>query len=471
MRTSASIGPDRSRLHNEIRITVSIAEADTFRKDDISCVIDRDVQIQYQQLENYCFRLLSDTEYDLVLLTGVVAFADRKVTRRRASGWSRSLSITLPVHEPERWQNPKIVRALTDALSFLSGDNWRLTFVPADGSVKPLRQNLLPLGEGNFVVMPFSNGLDSFALSQLLKVDEPKTDVIRVTTWNRSQTGSDRDWITEQDGRRYRRLSIPVRIRPGQHPEPTFRTRTFVFGVLAALAAHLSNANRVVIPENGQGSLGPSLVPVGSEWLHRSSHPGFTSRLAIFLNLLLGADIRFEHPHLWNTKGQVLQRVVENGLLLGWKKSISCGRDQRHVSGPNGRIHCGICGGCLLRRMSLFAAGIDASGERYHWTDLNAGTIAKSMRPDATHPTSPNDIDIGIHNALALEFLARAAELPADHSTFRQAAFDIAYPDGAATTNHLSALRSLILRHRDEWRGFTGHLGPSSWLRDLLKVV
>ena len=39
--------------------------------------------------------------------------------------------------------------------------------------------------------------------------------------------------------------------------------RGFKFALISGVAAYLANAERIIVPESGQGALGPSLIPVG----------------------------------------------------------------------------------------------------------------------------------------------------------------------------------------------------------------
>ena len=76
-----------------------------------------------------------------------------------------------------------------------------------------------------------------------------------------------------------------------------------------------TEADAVVIGENGQGALGPACVPFAGEWWLRSAHPAFVQRWASFLQLVLDRPVRFEQPQLWKTKGQVILNLRERDLI------------------------------------------------------------------------------------------------------------------------------------------------------------
>ena len=430
------------------------------RKGETPCVIGRHVEIDTEALEDYCFQRVTSREYELALLAGIVAFADRTFRRKFSEGWARRIEITMPVGEPEFWNKTK--SALLEALEFLTGDNWEINFVARQSQLNQLKQDILSLGSGKFVVVPYSNGLDSYAQSQLLKL-QSEISPIRITAKNHSIDGS-RDWITDPDGTRYRRISIPVKLKPVPHPEPSYRTRSFVFSVFTGIAAHLSKAEAIYIPENGQGALGPSLVPFGSESPQRGSHPGFTRRMSLFFKTIWDESIKIEHPQIWLTKGEVLQRLKKENLLGSWQKTRSCPRDQRNVNLSHKWVQCGVCSGCMLRRMSAFAAGLEENGDSYLWPDLSANSLQSSMHPSAGRKTTNNDSDIAQHAVIDLAELAQMADASPDDSVIAQNVFEICGGVGKNYQLALSQLQHLLNTHKSEWTRFVNGCGSSSWI-------
>jgi 7-cyano-7-deazaguanine synthase in queuosine biosynthesis len=429
------------------------------RKGESLCVIGRDVEIDPGALENYCFQLLSDQEFELALLAGAIAFADRSVRRRHSEGWARQIEIVMPVRQPDRWSASR--PALHDLLQFLTGDYWQIEFTARRSSWNENRQDVFPLGAGRFVVVPFSNGLDSFAQSQLLKVEASHLTPVRITAWNRGLSGA-RDWKVDPDGTRYRRISIPVRVAANDHPEPSYRTRSFLFCIFAGIAAQLAKAEAIMIPENGQGAIGPSLVPFGAESPQRGSHPAFTRKMARFLELILGSSIRFEHPQLWRTKGEVLRVLQEENLLDGWTVTTSCPRDRRDVNLNGKTVHCGVCAGCLLRRSAAFSADLVEPDDIYLWPNIGAPTLEQAIHPDSGRKTRPNDADIANHGVLVMTELAKKADSPQEDPIIAQSAFEIAC--GGSMTDTINNLRRLLNAHKSEWVQFKNYFPVKGWI-------
>lgn len=435
----------------------------------IICRIGAHVELKVEDLELFCFRQLTVRDEELVYLAGVIAFADRKI-RRSADGWKRKIHIVMPVAHPRTWGRSEFLSALTEALRFATGDAWSFEFTRRKGSLPHPRLPQLSLdGNGTFVVIPFSNGLDSFSQARLLASDGYTATPIRVTAWNRGLGGS-RDWVqdTNSYGGRHRRVSVPVRIIPGPGADQTYRTRTFVFSILAGLAAHLSGAGTLVIPEAGQGSFGPSLLPLGGESPHRGSHPGFSRRMERLFETFWDASINMHHPQVWKTKGQVLTELKQKGLAKGWEATRSCSRGPRDLRSG---LPCGICSGCLLRRMSLFAAGLGSDKSGYLWNDLNSSTIEASAIQELKRPVSINDRDIAVHAVLAMENLAREADVLSNDPRHQQSLFDAFGHDPKTFKEAQTKLPQLLQSHRKEWRDFTASLAPDSWINQQIAAL
>ncbi len=430
-------------MTNAARIGVGFGNARQHA--DIYGVFGQQISIKPQILQDYCASILSPVEEDLVIVAGAVAFADRILRRRRASGWRRDLELSIAVNEPDFWNSSEVLKALVEALCFVSGDNWGFNFVSGAKRLC-LPQSSLDFTSGPYIVLPFSDGLDSFLQWKSLRRELPNLAPLRIQSSTRALSEARNRKIEQFQSREGHRLAIPVQLSVGNHPEPSFRTRTFLFFSMAALAAAKAGADQIVIGENGVGALGPSLIPYGDECPHRTTHPGFTRRLAKFLNIVLKTDLTFDHPQLWRTKGEVIS-IASGFHLDGWEETNSC------VRGFRDRLQgrpCGVCSGCLLRRMSVERASLDA--ETFFWHDLSKSSLDESRYNGIGRAATKNDKSIMLHSAHSMNQLARLAELSERHSVFRGAAWELSHLgdiDQMATSMH-----ALICRYAAEWRAF-----------------
>jgi ribosomal protein L31E len=404
---------------------------------------------------------------DLVLISGSVAFADRVVARKPSIAWRRNLSISIPVHKPDRWREPQLYRRLTETLDYLTGDNWTLTFTQRKHQTNIQPQARLPLGSDKSLVMPYSDGLDSFAVARLVAARNPGIPLVLVTTGNRKNPALDES--NSALSRCMYRVAIPFTLssRGGlvRHREPSYRSRAFVFGIMAGIAAYLLSAKEIFVAESGQGALGPWLTPVGNEAPDVRLHPSFTRRIGALLKLVLGTEVTHIHPQLWKTKGETLQELAQLGLADGWWLSSSCARDQRHVSLDNKRIQCGICAGCLLRRQSLHAAGLTHNVDTYLWKNLNAPSLSRAV---SDRQTVRNDERQALCAVLEIQ---QFAEMHTREEHLRIAAEDLSPFLNEGTDKVEEKLRRLIMAHASEWTQFRSALGRESFINRWLDAL
>lgn len=420
-------------------------------------------------LHEVCFTEVSPLSHDLSVLFGAVKYADRFVRRKHGNGWARQLQLTVPVYELATWRRDGVASALVGALQYLTGDIWRVSFVKRRRKSAPSGQvPLLEAPDRRRVFIPFSHGLDSFAQSQLLKAGDVRMDVIPVHL--RSSSG---DSTMKSLGRRAKHKLVPIPVSASvnepSHSEQSFRTRPFLYDGLAAYAAVLSGGGEVVIPENGQGSLGGSLVRLGAEAPHRSCHPGFTTRLGRFFKSLTGREVTFAHPALFQTKGQVLRKLsLVEPNSEGWlAEHPSCSYDSRHANRNRKQVHCGVCGNCLLRRMSLFAAGITDTTD-YKVNDLHAKSLEEALVDGDKLLTRASYNDIARNAARSMQ---RLADLVGATTQYRVASEAVGLAEylGRSRSEVRGALDEMLEQHSREWTGFLEYSGKSSWVAQLAR--
>jgi 7-cyano-7-deazaguanine synthase in queuosine biosynthesis len=444
---------DRAATQRPLAHIIATDQARQARSSALTCIIGQDLVVLPKVLGTYCVHELTARVDDLVILAGVVAFADRAVARTPASAWPRALHLTLPVHDRAFWERNDIILALTQTLDALTGDTWDFAFKPRTKQTRVNPQTTLPLSGQPCTVIPFSDGLDSLAVARLTQHHTPDTTLLLVTTGTHRSVALDA---------RARRVAIPFKIpsKRVRFPETSYRSRAFVFGVMAGIAAHLVGAHRIVVPESGQSSLGPWLLPVGNEAPDIRTHPLFTARLATFLSAVLGTTLCFDHPQLWKTKGETLRELHDLGLHDQWWMTRSCPR-RRHVSLDGNSVQCGVCAACLLRRQSLHAAGLDEGKDRYFWADLGAPTLAQAA-PHSARTTGQNDTRHAWCGTLELENLATYA--CNDNYRFSRATAELAEALGISNATACHNFTRLLGAHAAEWKAFVASLAGESFL-------
>jgi hypothetical protein len=424
--------------------------------------IQHEIRVSADLLEEYCFAKPTSVGYDLMTVAGAIKYADRAFTRHHAQSWSRSIKLQIPVLDKATWQKPNVADCLRDCLTYLTGDDWQFSFTQRRKE-PPEPTRLIGLHHAKeHIFIPYSHGLDSFAQLRLLESREADTVPVCVFT---SNTGRDKTWkalCREKTCGGVKPIPVPIQLPKIPHSEPSFRTRPFIYYSMTAYGALLAKSGRVIVPENGQGSLGGSLVTMGYECGHRSCHPGFTHRLSRFLRELTGEPIAFEHPELFRTKGQVVTDLVakcpdsDQWLLEHW----SCSHDQRNSSVDHKQLHCGVCGNCLLRRVSIKAAALD-DPTSYMFEDLAAFSIEESSRHRIRAIRSFTDL--AGNGVRSMQRLADLAQTPQHSGIWTEVAAISQAMGIAAPVVHLNLMQMLEC-HRREWNAFLAPCGEHSWI-------
>jgi 7-cyano-7-deazaguanine synthase in queuosine biosynthesis len=428
-------------------------------------LVDEEIGIDTQLLQDYCFAPPTGFTYDLMTVVAAARCADREFTRAMSEGWSRQLTVAIPVYEIGLWGHTKTTELLAQTLSYLTGDEWIFKFRARRSRFREPHENYLALDPNRSTrFIPYSHGLDSFAQLRLLQHADRHVEHICVYADPRQMAGGWRTFRRQSRNDHVRPLRVPLKIDDRHHAERTFRTRPFIYYTLAAYGAITAGSNEVVIPENGQGSIGASLVTLGTEAPHRSCHPGFTSRLAKLLEHLTGQTVRFRHPGLLSTKGDVLNKLSQiapdskSWMLEHW----SCSHDQRHATDGVKRIHCGVCGNCILRRSAAMAAGFD-DPTPYLYENLTAFEMKEALRPNVSQPRAYKAFeDLASNGIRSMQRLADLALAPDGVTVWAEAA-NIAVAQSRPVDEVQIELTKFLTRHAQQWRAFLDHCGPNSW--------
>ena len=308
--------------------------------------------------------------------------------------------------------------------------------------------------------MPFSDGLDSLAVSKLLEHNHCAA-VCRVRLGRNLKAGGSESPFAR----------VPYRVAATRTVESSNRSRGFKFMVLCGVAAKLIGAKEIVVPESGQGALGPVLLPVGQAYEDYRCHPRFTVMMAEFVSAVFGHQVQYQFPRLWYTKGQTLAEAADSiGCNGSMEASRSCWQDSRCVSVSNHRRQCGICAACMLRRMSLHTMRFQERAGIYVWDDLTAvrfqdGAAKEFKRKDPSGAFWEHAIAGTLH----LEHLANLSASKIDKPAIDRECFTLSLCLGRPEQGIRIGLEKLLNQHRMEWLGFLKSLGPRSFVTNWTK--
>ncbi|MBC6556275.1 DNA-binding protein [Citrobacter braakii] len=302
---------------------------------------------------------------DFLSIALAVTAADTFVQRESSEdGWTRQLSLRLPLHEPSRWIALK--KELESALHFLSGDIWDFEFcndgyAPPEPYSQHSRFHLIKLKELDCVSL-FSGGLDSaIGAIDLLTLGRAPLLVSHAYKGDKSR----QDQIAERLNGRYSRFEINADPHLYQGvTDITMRTRSLNFLAFAAVGAcavqEVSQQKKVdlFVPENGFISLNAPLTPRRIGTLStRTTHPYFISSIQQLFDAV-GIPCQIINPYQFKTKGQMVSQCLNKQLLSDVVEStVSCSHWKRTDQ------QCGVCVPCIIRRASLHAGGISRDAD------------------------------------------------------------------------------------------------------------
>ena len=428
------------------------------REGRLTCEIGKNIILETDSLASYFLAKWEPIVFDALLVAAGVEFCD-KVKRRPKLGWGRVFELRVPVSDPERWKSPKVHDALIDAVQFLTGDVWEITFVKRRKVLETPQETFHLSLNGELAVLPFSEGLDSRAVAGLM-AEKWGDRLIRV------RLGTKADDRPETPGGRPQPFTtIPYEVKPAgrSFPESSARSRGFKFSTLSGIAAYLSKAGTIFVPESGQGALGSALVPVGQAYGDYRNHPLFTGRMTVLLDALFDHKVRFEFPRLWFTKGETLAEYLNANSNAEWSKTRSCWQDNRHASVDGKRRQCGICAACMLRRLSVHSASLKEKRETYVWENLMAPTFEEGAAAGLKKIDGAQR-EYAIAGTLHLDHLANLKEAAIHAPTIRLNATQLAKALGFPEHLARSKLDRLLDKHASEWKAYMTSLGSKSFV-------
>ncbi|UQI28553.1 hypothetical protein M3M50_16385 [Pseudomonas bijieensis] len=269
-----------------------------------------------------------------------------------ADGWTRTIELSVGLHEPLRWDPWKV--ELEQLLKVLTGDYWTLIFTDAG----------LPPPQGRFTakdqdcVSLLSGGLDSL-IGGLDLVAQGRRPLF-VSQLAHEDSERQRRYATLLGGAdAHYQWSHGISFKGTR--EPSTRGRSLAFYAFAVLAASRLGVARptIYIPENGFICVNPPLVPGRVSSLStRTTHPLFINKLQQVLDGI-GVSVQLELPYRFKTKGEMMNGCLDQPRLQALASdTTSCGRFRTY-----NRRHCGRCVPCMIRRAAFGAwtSGADAT--------------------------------------------------------------------------------------------------------------
>ena len=429
------------------------------RRGALACELGRHISFDTEILESFSSTNWQAVVYDALVVAAAVEFCDRSLGRS-AMNWGRRFLLRVPVHDSARWSDRAVMRTLIEALNLLTGDDWHFEFRPRRSPAETPGQNRMEFPQDAEAIIAYSEGMDSRAVDGL----ERKRLGHRLV---RVRVGTKR-----HDVPRKARPYVPFAALPyevalnGNNAETSARSRGFKFSMVAAIAAYMVNAPSVIVPESGQGALAPAMLPVGQGYADYRNHPAFAVLMEKFVDALLGYRLRYKFPRLWMTKGETLREFVDNcgDEAAKWAETRSCWQQSRQASVAGTRRQCGVCAACMLRRLSVHAAGLREPNENYVWETLKVPTFEEGAAREFNHITQALR-EYALAGVLHFEHFASIRDSMQYDMLKRRATNELARALAQPPDIVANGLDRLLQRHATEWSAFTNDLGSGSFVR------
>ena len=433
-----------------------VEEGSRVRSGIVPCVIGKGKNLRFDldSLQSYFFESWNPLVFDALVVAAAVEFCD-KTLPRPSRDWGRDIALKIPVHDVGCWEARAVFQALSDALNFLAGDRWTFQFRPRRrAAIKP-QQGRFSLQVGASAVIPFSDGLDSWSVATLAE-REHGAGLHRVRLLSKKVGRASGDPKRPFAG-------IPYQVTT-KSVQSGGRSRGFTFALVSGIAAYFAKVSKIIVPESGQGALGPVLVSTGQAYPDYRSHPLFMARMERLLAALLGHHVSYEFPRLWSTKGETLRAAVSvDPTALSWLNTRSCWQDSRRVSVDHKRRQCGICAACMLRRLSVYSAGLFEPQETYVWENLQSSVFRAGAARSFTGFTGAMR-EYAIAGTLHLDHLA-ALRTSSTHTTaIKCEALLLSRVLKLSLAEVEARLSDLLRKHQEEWAIFLKSLGPESFV-------
>ncbi|MCM2354122.1 MAG: hypothetical protein NDI63_10960, partial [Pseudobdellovibrio sp.] len=321
---------------------------------------------------------LSAEAQDLIDFATAIFHLDKICLRGEREQWVRKIHLKIGLRNPARFN--LVADDLKWALSILGGDNFTfevtaIRHVPRESIRTPKR--VRDWGQLTDVAL-LSGGQDSYAgAARILEDQRSNPLLVRVNTRDKSNLqeiiGRFRQKFNRQPAFYSQTVASPKDVnQTNKERETTQRLRSFYFLAIGSVLGQAHNVNRLHINENGIMAIHlPLDAARSSTFSTRTAYPQFLNLFQGIVRRWLGHQIEIRNAFALNTKTEVLQECSRVGVQRGLGHTVSCAHSatiQQTVKRQSSKdhlmadeapdLHCGYCFPCLLRRISMWRAGL-----------------------------------------------------------------------------------------------------------------
>lgn len=299
-------------------------------------------------------RQLNHREMDLAEIAGHLFAVDLACGRGRGDvAWARSIEAHFPVRDPDFWTGfaPQLEALFAD----FTQDRLRLHFHQDPHPSDPPRQRSRPFPDFDCVAL-LSGGVDSFVGGLLLLEDGRRPLGLSHTAagaTSHAQASVSSIFQRRMPEFERARLTAQKYGNTFPQPEPSQRSRSFLFLTLSSIAASVAGVNDVFINENGVMAIHiPMTAARAGSLSTNTASPAVLERLESLLSRALNTSLAIHNNLVDRTKPE----VVDCGRALGHSADLASTVSCWSIGRTNS--HCGVCAPCLIRRISFELHGV-----------------------------------------------------------------------------------------------------------------
>ena len=251
--------------------------------------------------------------------------------------------IRFSVNRVNVWNRSEVKLLIQNILSFMVKARPSIRFKAAQRRRRPRKREAPERKES---VTLFSGGIDS--LSGILNVQTRHGPTSGVFV-NHSNISSIVQNLEENVCDRYGINLFQIDIQRSR-AAGIQQLRGFVYLAFGAIVARILETNKIFISESGPVMYQPLFIP--TDLVTLTTHPTLILLSKQFFRELYDIEFHFYEPFEDITKAEVVSLCPEQDAI---QSTNSCVSTRFAYSGYS---HCGMCYGCLVRRVSCLVAGV-----------------------------------------------------------------------------------------------------------------
>ena len=320
----------------------------------------QNLNLRLQNLGETVLENIETRAADLVRIAAYAYAADLSVRRGGERDpynrkWRRSLHLAVPVGDRDFWEAPDTSRRLSEALGFLSDDDWTFDFADAApdlAQTSPGPVGSKTPGHASTRLSSYPAAPTAFAPRSIRSLNHARRPLLvshrpapNIDSRQKRMVADIRSALPQWS---FPHISCWVNRQGSEAPERSRRSRSFLFACLGAAIAFSLGIRKVFLADNGVISLN---LPFNDQLVGslntRSNHPRFIYFFNELVRHALGPSLTVSNPLENMTRSESLKILGDACVPRLLHSTVSCANARAQLKATP---HCGVRLQCLDRR-------------------------------------------------------------------------------------------------------------------------